>query len=618
MQDHRQSLKPRVAVLGGVIVAVLGLLLIRLWSVQVLSGSAYAEQSESNRVREITTEAPRGRILDRNGKELVTNRPTLAVLVSRSVAGDEEVLARLSALLDVPVAELKERAQSVKQAALAPRVVAIDVPMQTVAYIEEHQNEFSGVEVQTRAVREYPNGNLAAHVLGYTGEMSDVELESQAYAGYDPTDIVGKAGAEKSFESVLQGDRGRTLLEVDAAGGPRRVIQQVDPEPGRDVVLTIDIGVQKIAEKALADAMKDARKQDFPKAKAGAIIALEVETGDVVAMASAPTYDPTVFLGGISTKEWRSLTSTSSEFPLTNRAIAAQYPPASTFKAVTGLAGLQYDFTSQWKTYDCEGGWTGMGEQWKKYCWDRNGHGNESFMEGITDSCDTVFYEIGYAIYKDGNEKLQQMAREFGYGSKLGIDLPGEQAGRVPDAAWKKSYNEDYPEYQRWLPGDTVNVSIGQGDMLATPLQVAASYAGIVNDGKVIRPHVMKQVLGGDGQPVLTAQPEVAYTPEVSKKNLKIMQDALNTVTKTGTAKSAFRGFDVSTGGKTGTAEINGKDNMAWYVGYAPANNPKYVVAVVIEQGGGGGAVAAPAARQVFAKLLGQPIEHVTATDRSR
>lgn len=618
MPTYRQKLKPRFAALGVIVLAVLGLLLLRLYSMQVVSGAAYAAQAEQNRVREITTIAPRGRILDRNGVELVTNRPTLAVLVDPSQRENEELFARLSALLDVPVADIKERIASVKESALTPRVVAIDVPMSSVAYLAEHAAEFPGVEVQTRAVRQYPQGALAAHVLGYTGEISEDEQSSPEFADYHPTDVVGKAGAERSFESVLQGDRGTRLVEVDAAGNPRRVLKQIEPEAGRDVVLTIDSKAQRVAEKALGDALKDAHREKYRKAKAGSIVALDVRTGEVLAMASAPSYDPSVFLGGVSSKQWRSLTSTSSEYPLTNRAIMAQYPSASTFKAFTGLAGLQYKKTRQWATYDCQGKWIGMGEQWKKYCWNRSGHGTESFVDGIVDSCDTVFYEVGYAFYKDKGEKLQKYARSFGYGSSTGIDLPGEADGRMPDAAWKKKWNEDYPEYQRWLPGDTVNLAIGQGDMLATPLQVAASYAGIANGGKVMRPHVLRQVLGSDGTPVRSEEPSVAFTPQVSKNNLAIMRSALVQVTERGTAQGAFRGFDTQVAGKTGTAQVAGKDDYAWFVGFAPANNPRYVVAVVVEQGGHGGSVAAPAARQVLAQLLGERVEHVTATDKSR
>ncbi len=618
MPTFRQRLKPRFAVFGGLVLALLSVLALRLWSMQVLSGPVFAAQAERNRVREVTLVAPRGRILDRHGRELVTNRPTYAVLAPSQAAENEDLLLRLSTLLDTSVPELKERLRSRKEAALAPRVIALDVPLATVAYLSEHSAEFPGVEVDVRAVREYPNKALAAHVLGYTGEISQRELAQPEFAGYDPTEIVGKAGAERAFEKALQGDRGRRVIEVDAAGRPQRIIQQVDPVPGRDVRLTIDSRVQRVAEKALKDALKDAHREEYYRAKAGALVALDVTNGEVLAMASLPTYSPSLFLGGISEKQWRSLTSTSSEYPLTNRAIMAQYPPASTFKAFTGLAGLTYGFTRQWAVYDCQGRWTGMGEQWKKHCWNRAGHGMVSFMDGIEESCDVVFYEIGHLFYKDRGEKLQSFARGFGYGKPTGIDLPGEVDGRVPDKAWKKAWNEDYPEYQNWNPGDTVNMAIGQGDLLATPLQVAATYAGIANEGRVMRPHVLRQVLGSDGTPVLTVKPEVALRPKVSRTNLEIMQDALLNVTRSGTAKGAFRTFPVPVAGKTGTAQVAGKDDYAWFVGYAPADEPRYVVAVVIEQGGHGGSVAAPAARQVLAALLGEKVEHVNATDQSR
>ncbi len=618
MPHHRQRLTSRYAVMAAIVLTLLGVLALRLWSVQVISGEAYADQANRNRVRQVSTPAPRGRILDRKGRELVTNRTALAVVAAGRVAEDEELLGRLSALLDVSVIELKEKLRSRKEAALAPRVIAVDVPLATVAYLAEHASDFPDVDVEARAVREYPLGSLAAHVLGYTGEISQADAVQPEFEGYEPTDIVGKAGAERALEKVLQGDHGMRVLEVDASGRQRRVVQEVDPVPGRDVRLTIDARVQKVAEEALLDAIADAKRDKYYKAKAGAAVALDTRTGEVLAMASLPTYEPSAFLGGISQREWRSLTSTESQYPLTNRAIMAQYPPASTFKAFTGLAGLESDKTSQWASYDCQGTWIGMGEQWKKRCWNRTGHGSESFMDGIVNSCDVVFYEIGLAFYKDGRERLQEFAREFGYGQLTGIDLPGEDDGRVPDAAWKKRYNEDYPEYQRWNPGDTVNIVIGQGDLLATPLQVATTYGGIANGGRVMKPHVLERVLGHDGETVLKPEPEVAFEPDVSKANLAIMRTALENVVTQGTAQDAFRGFGVPVAGKTGTAEVAGKDDYAWFVGYAPASKPRYVVAVVLEQGGHGGAVAAPAARQILAALLGEKVVHVTAEDSSR
>jgi len=240
-------------------------------------------------------------------------------------------------------------------------------------------------------------------------------------------------------------------------------------------------------------------------------------------------------------------------------------------------------------------------------------------MQGIRDSCDTVFYEIGYRFYKDKGEKLQKFSRRFGFGAKSGIDLPGEAEGRVPDAAWKAKYNEDYPEYRQWLPGDTVNMAIGQGDILVTPLQIANAYAGIANGGKIMEPHVMKQVLGQDGKPVLKAKKAVAFDTKTKKSNLATMRTALVSVTEPGgTGAGAFRGFPVRVAGKTGTAQVAGKDDYAWFVGFAPADNPRYCVVVAVEQGGHGGSVAGPAARQILASLLDLPVEHVTASDASR
>lgn len=618
MRTFREDLKGRYAALGAIILLVLGVLLVRLWSMQVLSGAEYVALADDNRVREIAVDAPRGRILDRNGVELVTNRAALAVTVSPASKDDEDLLYRLSTLLNMPVDEIRERVSSVREQALRPRVVAIDVSRDVVNYLEEHATEFPGVEIEVIAVREYPMGALAAHVLGYTGEISESEIDMPQYDNYVLGDVVGKTGAERQFESVLQGSKGYRRIEVDASGDPRRIVEEGEPIPGNDVVLTIDANVQEVAEQALQHALADAHADNFSKARAGAAVALDSTTGEVIAMASVPTYDPGLFLGGISQADWQQLNDKDSEYPLTNRALMAQYPPASTFKAITGLAGLESGVTREWAQYYCPGKWTEMGEQWPKWCWDRGGHQTISFHGGVQDSCDTVFYEIGYEFYKRDNEELQAFARRFGLGEPTGVDLPGEEEGRVPDAAWKQAYNKDYPEYQRWLPGDTVNMAIGQGDMLVTPLQMAAAYAGVVNDGTIMRPHVLAEVLDSEGTAVHTFEPVTGRETKVSAENLAVMRRALVAVAEDGTAASAFRGFDATIGGKTGTAQVYGKDDYAWFIGYEPAADPKYVVAVVIEQGGHGGSIAAPAAREIMAALLGMPVEHVQANDVSR
>lgn len=618
MATFHEQLKPRYATLAVIFISVLGALLVRAWSMQVLSGERFAAAAEGNRVREISVDAPRGRILDRNGEPLVTNRATLGVTVSPTARDDEEMLYRLSVVLEMPLDDVIERVESKREAALEPRLVMADIPMETVAYLAEHESEFPGVEVSVVPVREYPNGALAAHVLGYSGEISEEALKSTEMEGYALGDIVGKSGAERQFESVLQGEKGYRRIEVDAFGTPRHVLEEAEPVAGRDVVLTIDAETQRVAEGALQRALADARTHKFKNARAGAAVALDVRTGEVLAMASAPAYDPTLFIGGISTKDWETLNDKQSEYPLNNRVIQAQYPPASTFKAITGMAGLETGVTSTGRSYYCAGRWTGMGEDWPKYCWSRRGHGNIGFDRGVAQSCDVVFYEIGYSFYKRGKEELQAFSRRFGLGSKLGIDLPGEVAGRVPDAAWKAEVNADYPEYRQWLPGDTVNMAIGQGDVLTTPLQMAAVYGGIANGGDIMRPHVLKEVLDSQGEAVRAFEPEAAFQTGVSESVLGTMHQALVGVTENGTGASAFRGFGSRVAGKTGTAQVAGKDDYAWFVAYAPADDPQYVVAVLLEQGGHGGAIAAPAAREILAQLLGLPVEHVQATDDSR
>ncbi|MCE5203688.1 MAG: penicillin-binding protein 2 [Actinomycetia bacterium] len=640
MATQPQDLKSRFAALGAVVIIVLTVLLIRLWSMQVLSGDRYAALAKNNRIREISLDATRGRILDRKGRALVTNRATLAVsvdpanekvrdLIIRAQSADtdddptraelEEAFGALATMLHMTPQEVFAKVADSKVEALRPRVVAVDVPLDVVAQLAERSQDFPGVRIEETSVREYPYGSVGAHVLGYTGEISEAEFAaSDPTSGYELGDIVGKAGAEAQFESVLQGDKGRRLIEVNASGKPQRIIDEQPPVTGRDVRLTIDIDVQKVAEEQLAAALTEAHRQNFNKAKAGAAVVLDVTTGEVVAMASAPSYDPQVFLGGISEAEWKKLTDKASEYPLNNRAIMGAYPPASTFKVVTGLAGLDAGITYSGKSYYCPGKWTEMGAQWPKWCWKHSGHGTISFEGGIEESCDTVFYEIGYQFYQREKEELQAYARKFGLGSATGIDLPGEVKGRVPDAAWKKKFNEKYPEWQTWLPGDTVNIAIGQGDLLVTPLQMASVYAGVANGGVVMRPHVLKDVLDSEGKVARSYTPQELSDVGASSDDLGIMRRALVRVTETGTGAGAFRGFGVSVAGKTGTAQVAGKDDYAWFCGFAPADKPRYAVAVVVEQGGHGGSVAGPAGRNILAKLLGEPIKEVHTTDVSR
>jgi len=620
MNTFRQQLKGRFSVLAVIVLVVLGALAVRLWSMQVLSGAQFAAAAEENRIREVYTPAARGRILDAKGRPLVTNRPVMAVSAAPVISQDTTLVARLSLAIDVPVDEIQKRLASSKQERLAQRVLRVDVPMSTVAYLVEHAPDFPNVEVGESAVREYPNGSLAAHVLGYTGEISEEQMKGAAGSDLRLGDIVGKTGIEAFYDEVLRGANGFRRYEVDNQGRVRGVpLASGQPRAGKDIVLTIDRDVQAVAQKALADAIAEAHRQNFPNAKAGAAVVIDVQTGGIVAMASAPTYDPSKFLNGISDAEWARLTDKASDYPLNNRAIMAAYPPASSFKAVTAAAALKNGLATPHSHFECAGIWEGFGKQWSKKCWiGRPGHGGLDLTEGIVKSCDSVFYEIGKRFYEAKGEKLQAFSRAMGLGAKTGIDLSGEVAGRVPDAAWKKAYNQNYPEYQAWLGGDTVNMAIGQGDLLLTPLQLASAFATLANGGKVMKPHVLQAVLGSDGKPAMETSPSVVGTVGLSAANLAALRSALVGVTQYGTGRGAFSGFPIPVAGKTGTAQVKGKDDYAVFACYAPADKPRYAVAVMIEQGGHGGSVAGPAARQILSKLFRVRYRAVHTTDVSR
>lgn len=618
MTTFRQLLQGRFATLAVVVIVVLGTLAARLWSIQVISASGFTTAAEANRIREVSLPAARGRILDVKDRPLVTNRPVMAVTAQAAAAQDTTLVARLSTAIGVPTDEILKRLASDKQARLAPRVLKVDVPIQTASYLVEHSSEFPGITVEESAVREYPGGSLAAHVLGYTGDISEVQLNAASTPDVQIGDVVGKSGVESFYDKVLQGEKGFRRFEVDNQGRVRTVLAEGAPRAGKDIRLTIDRDVQAVAETSLLDALAEAHRQGFTKAHAGAAVVLDVKTGAVVAMASVPTYDPSIFLGGVTPAAWAQLNDKASEYPLNDRAIMAAYPPASTFKAVIAAAGLQTGVITPSTTFNCPGFWTGMGKQWGKWCWDHSGHGNVALVRAIGQSCDSYFYEVGKRFYEAKGEKLQVFARSMGLGSTLGIDLSGEVSGRVPDVAWKKAYNKNYPEYQQWLPGDTVNMAIGQGDLLLTPLQLASAYAALGNGGVVVRPHVLDAVLAQDGSVSVETTPRVASDPHLSAANLSVLRSALVGVTTTGTGRGAFRGFPVSVAGKTGTAQVAGKDDYALFACYAPASAPRYAIAVVIEQGGHGGSVAAPAARQIMSKLFSVPYKVVHTTDVSR
>jgi len=627
----------RILAIGAIVLGIGVLLVFRLWTLQIIQYEEFQDRADNNLRRVTTTAAIRGRIFDREGRELVSNRSTMAVMAPALRINNyeefddlsqerKEWVERLATTLNMTNEEVVTNLTTTREGALELRVLAIDVPMETIAYIAERKHQFEGVELEARAVREYPHGSVAAHVLGHTGNITDAELEQDAFADYVPSDIVGKAGAERSFEHILQGVRGTRVLEVNAQGRLQNIIEETEPTAGQDIWLTIDLYIQKAAEEALLNALNAAHRNDHLDAQSGSAVVMDVNTGEILALASYPTFYPQEFIGGISSERWAELTDEDANSPLTNRAIASAQPPASTFKTFMTIAAFDRLDWGPHTSFRCTGTWTGFGDQWPWRCWNRTGHGMQNMYQANYDSCDVPFYYAGQSFHP--GEDIQEVARDFGYGSRTGIDLPGEHRGRVPDQEWKENWNRDFPENRRWVAGDTVNLSIGQGDMLATPLQVAYSHVPIANGGTAWRPRVLHSIRDSRGDAMRTIEPELSENqPEASEEVIDFLQDALRMVVTRGTGRNAFRDFPIPVAGKTGTAETGRRDprtgerdqdSHSWFVGYAPANDPQYMITVLIEHGGGGGAIAAPTARQIFAQIFDIDEGWVNAVDFSR
>ncbi|WP_058270305.1 penicillin-binding protein 2 [Olsenella massiliensis] len=597
--------------------SVIGALLLKLWSMQLVSADDYSAQAESNRTRTISVVAPRGRILDRHGSELVSNRASLCVVAKSDVAGDAIEVKLLANLIGMPAMAVKRKIESTSEGAQSMRTVAEDVSRRIVAYIDEHTNLFPGVQVTQRTQRLYPNGSLAAHVLGYTGAITADQVDALGKASggsisYELGDTVGQAGIEYQYESVLQGIKGTQTVYVDADGNVLSTSSKVEPQSGSDITLTIDKDVQAAAEASLAGHIKrlhDAGRQDC---NGGAVVVLDATNGDVLALASYPTYSPNVFVGGIANDDWTDLSSDAANNPMLNRAIAGQYPSGSVIKPLTAFAALNYGIATDASTYVCTGYWTGFGTGSGQYCWNKSGHGSMTLETGIVNSCDVVFYEIGKGFfYADDPEGMQETFRAWGLGSKEGIDLPGEAAGRVPDAAWKRDYYASYSsDDSSWKGGDDTNLAIGQGDLLVTPLQMCCVYAGIAMGGTVYKPHLLKSVDAAVGAgTVIDYKASETYQVNEADDNLSLVRRALKGVIYQESAAQAshFTTLPVTVAGKTGSAETAKSQPDGWFVAYAPYDAPRYVIAATIEYGGYGNEGAMLVVRDVLGQIYDCP-----------
>lgn len=612
---------------GVLIAAIFGTLTVKLWSLQILGHEDYVRQASENATREVTVLANRGRILDRNGNELVGNRPSITVTGKRTLVDDTALIHRLSLVLGIPVGIIRRNLLDNTQDVQSDRIIAGDVPMSSIAYIREHPTLFKGINVESRNVRYYPYGSLGAHVLGYTSPVTEDFLKGQT--GDEPIpyvsgDSVGAEGAEATYEHILRGMNGTRVYKVDAMGNPTEELAGAEPVSGDDVVLTLDAALQRETDKILMDIINLVRNDTENKnCNAGVILCLDIEDGGILASSSYPTYFPSDLTRGISTELWEQLMSEESGYPLTNRTVSGQYPAASTFKIFTSLAGLQNGMIADDTTFYCDGWFDEYGEEWGQRCWIYpSGHGTVDLEESINVSCDIFFYSVGAAFYEqwraleaqgiadlDRPNPFQDYIATWGFGTPTGVDMPGEAAGYIPTPAWKWETFSDTPEEALWQPGDMTNMCIGQGDILVTPLQLCNAYATFARQ-KSVQPHIFSHVVDIEGEVVVKYEAkEVAVQPEYEQKYRdRVMEGVKRVVAREG----GFGKIPVQVAGKTGTAEVAGKDDYSWFVGFAPADEPKYCAICLIEQGGSGSLVAMNGVIQTFARLYGVDVGEIT------
>lgn len=470
-----------------------------------------------------------------------------------------------------------------------------DVDFQTVAEIEERR--LPGVVIEVEPMRNYLYGNTASHIFGYVGEINQEELEASKDKGYRPGDLFGKMGLEKVLESYLKGIDGGQQVEVTASGKPIKVLGQKEPIPGHSVTLTIDIKLQQIAENKLKEQLlklQTDKYKPFPNAKRGAVVALNVKTGEVLAMASIPDFDPNMFARGITQKEWEEISKNPLN-PMVNLAIAGTYPPGSVFKMVTATAALEEKVTNENEfVRDTGVYWTIL----PKRCWRAGGHGMVNMVRALAESCNIYFYEMGRRL---GIDNIEKYAKLYGLGSITGIELPGEKPGQVASREYKKN-TFTRPDDKIWYPAETLDAAIGQGYNSFTPIQIANYVAAIANEGVWMKPHLIKSIADPDGNIVLEKNPEIGGQLDFSKDTFRIIKEGMRAVTLPGgTAYSVFADFPISVAGKTGTAEWDvTKDPHGWFVAFAPYEDPEIAVAVFIEQAGSGGTTGGPVARAIF------------------
>jgi len=626
------SVRLRMGILGVVVLSLFAAMLARLWYLQVLAAPTLSVEAQNNSVRLVATEAPRGRILDRNGKVLVDNEVVDAVTLSRDQADrTPAILARLSPVLGVSVDDLKKRVNDDRFTRFKPVPLAEDVPKEKLIYIREHQGEFPGVGGVQLTRRSYPNGTLAAHLLGYAGQINDRELAARKAAGsgdYKAGDTIGKSGVEQSYEADLRGQPEVEKLEVDSKGHVLRTLGVQPAVQGHDVQLSIDLDVQRMAEESLQQGLETARLAYDPNtakrflAPGGAVVVLDPRDGSLLAMASNPTYNPKDFVDGISQAAFAQFQDPANSFPLNNRVLQGLYAPGSTFKLLTAMAALEKGVVRANDAVADPGVITVGGRQFRNA--GSAQHGSINITRAVTVSSDVFFYRMGEYFWENkdrfGATGIQDVARAWGLGAATGTDLPYEADGRVPDPDNRKKAYDANPglfSTRDWFTGDNMNMAVGQGDVAVSPMQLADAYATFANGGTLYAPRAVDKVLDRQGHVLRQVDPrttrKVDLPASVRAPLLAGFEGAV--ADPEGTAYPAFTGFPLSTfpvAGKTGTAEVAGKQDTAVFSAFAPASAPRYEVTVVMEQSGFGAAAAAPVARRIFDGLAGLAPRAVT------
>ena len=638
---NSDSPRLRLSVLGIVVFSLFAALFSRLWYLQVMASDEFQVAAEANRIRTVAVAAPRGRVLDRDGEVLVDNEISVQVTIDRSVLRELDDATRTAVLtkvaaglsrssINMTVEALEERIADQRFSPYVPVPVANGVPEELKIWIDEHADELPSVSAERVALRTYPYGALAAHVLGYTGKITKEELDERLDSPkpYTLNDEIGKYGIERIYEDYLRGRPGTRHIEVDADGDPVRIVEEQPAVPGSDVVLNIDIDVQALAEQALQEALKRASTRrpvgnDLPNVgKVGSTVVLDPSSGAVIAMASAPTFSPADFIDGISTNEWSYLNDPANFYPLNNWAIQGQYAPGSTLKPFSAVAGLQSGLLTPERTVfddgvfevpSCSGGsCLFRNDQSKSY-------GIVDLRRSLTVSSDFYYYDLGARFWIEqeglgGPEAFADGLKKWGFHSDTGVDLSGEQGGRIPSPAWLTSYCESVEcsdDASRWRTGDNVNMAIGQGAVLVTPLQLASAYGTLGNGGARYTPRVVKEIRDGVTHEVIrTIDTIETGRVEIAPAWRQAVIDGLVGVTtrEGGTAVGAFNGFPhdaYRVAAKTGTAQVSRKAPTAVFGAFAPADAPQYAIAVMLEESGYGGSVAAPVARRLLDALSG-------------